>query len=104
MIRAMIESHRYESKKGFKKWSMKMPYFKMKDDWEIRVAPPFGGAVARFSIKGLNKEASIYFDVDDSLACVGEPYWELMFTNADDVERFLFDEFDSLYKRLCEEL
>jgi len=53
-----------------------MPFIPILKDWEIKVLPPFGGALMRFQLQKGEKHFSIYFDANDYLGSVGKPYWE----------------------------
>lgn len=67
----------YESKMEHDKWLSEIPFFKVPDGCEIKVTPPFGGAVVRFLIKKGDCQLSIYLDCYDNLGAVGQPYWEI---------------------------
>jgi hypothetical protein len=62
-------------------WLLKIPKIKFKEDWEVRIIPPFGGAMARFWIDKGDKHVSVYLDCYQRLGYFGghngEPYWEL---------------------------
>ena len=61
----------------YHKWQCEIPFIKFESEWEVKVIPPFGGAVVRFVIQYNNKRVSVYLDCYDSLGLVGEPYWEI---------------------------
>lgn len=54
-----------------------IPSLNFKPEWDIKIIPPFGGAMGRFTVKYKDKIISVYYDVNDSLGYMGEPYWEL---------------------------
>jgi len=55
------------------KWRGEIPAIKFKSEWEVKVIPPFAGAIVRFVVNGV----SVYLDCYDILGCFGEPYWEI---------------------------
>ena len=79
----------------YRKWASEMPAINFKEEWDVKMLPPFGGAVARFSIECNGKHISVYLDCYDMLACYGEPYWE-MYPYEDDVARFPMADVKSL--------
>ena len=80
-------------------WQDKIPFIKFPRDWEVKVIPPFHGAVIRFKIKKGLTEVSIYLDCYDTLGCVGEPYWEL-YPYKNDVFRCSMGDVDDLLKAI----
>lgn len=62
---------------GYRKWQCEIPFIKFEPEWEVKVIPPFGGAVVRFVAQYNNKRVSVYLDCYDNLGWVGEPYWEI---------------------------
>lgn len=100
MARAKVE-RAYE----YRKWVDEIPYITFKPEWEVKIIPPFGGAIARFCIK--HKEngnyASIYLDCYDELGCFGEPYWEV-YPYDGDVYGTEMDNIDDLVRAIDESL
>ena len=60
-------------------WISKIPFLpEMPSGFQIKVIPPFGGALVRFQVqKPGNHVVSVYLDVADRLGCYGAPYWEV---------------------------
>lgn len=87
----------------YRKWVVEIPFIKFPSDWEVQVIPPFGGAVARFSVKKGDKQVSIYLDCYDKLGIYGEPYWEI-YPYEDDVFRCAMKDTESLLKAISETL
>jgi hypothetical protein len=81
------------------KWSeinKSIPSFNFDKEWDIKIIPPFGGAVARFLVfKGDNRICSVYLDWFGRLGAVYEPYYEL-YPYENDVKRYLLDDTDEL--------
>ena len=80
-----------------------VPILNFKKDWKIRIIPSFGGCMIRFIVYKNEKSVSVYFDVNDSMGIMGEPYWE-MYPYKDDTYRFLLGEEDKLIEYIEEEL
>ena len=62
------------------KWnehSFDMPFFKVPTGFEMKVVAPTGGALTRFKLRKGSIHFSIYYDINDSLGEVNQPYYEL---------------------------
>lgn len=101
----MVEIDRYkiEQIENWRDYIHKIPSLKFNPDWEVKIIPPFGGAMARFTIDFNGNHASVYLDCNDSLGCVGVPYWEV-YPVGDDVGRCLMNETDELMSLINESL
>jgi hypothetical protein len=81
-----------ESAKLFEydKWIESLPFIQFPAHWEVKVIPPFTGAIIRFRIREVNKphEISVYFDGYDQLGSYGSPYWEIYPDTIGDVSRY----------------
>ena len=85
--RAKVEGH-----EKWKDLTKDIPIINFKSEWDVKIIPPFAGAVARFLIIKDNKRiCSVYLDWYDRLGYVGEPYYEL-YPFEDDVKRYLLSE------------
>lgn len=75
----MISKDRYfvEGHEGWRDWVEKIPYLKFSADWNVKVIPPFAGAMARFIIKKGKAKVSVYLDVSNALGYGGKHYWEV---------------------------
>jgi hypothetical protein len=104
MLRLWELQAEYEKLKEFRKWQKEMPYLTFKPHWQVKVIPPFAGAVARFVVKDGESTVSVYFDVDDTLGYVGEPYWEIYPDKEGDNARFLMNETDELIQAISDSL
>lgn len=93
-----------ESAHKWREWGGVIPYLKFKEDWEVQVIPPFGGALTRFLVRKDGVWVSIYLDGYDELGYVGEPYWEIFPNIYHDTSRFLLDETDELLSAIEESL
>lgn len=56
-----------------------MPFVRLKEGYAFQVNPSLLGACFRFGIQCIktNKTYSIYYDAEDALGYVGEPYYEV---------------------------
>ena len=74
-----------------------IPFIPFPNGWQIKMLPPFGGAVARFAVtvEGINGAVSIYLDWYDRLGYYGSPYWEVWPVDGD-VGRCGINEIDEL--------
>jgi len=69
----------HEMKETFEwnKWSNEIPFLSMKEDWEVKIIPPYGVGVARFLIKKDEASVSIYLDCYRMAGATPKPYWEI---------------------------
>ena len=99
----LIDRYKIENSEDWRKWSNDMPKLSFNPDWQIKVIPPFGGAIARFLVfKGENR-VSVYFDANGVLGAMDEPYWEAYPIDGD-AERFLLGEEDAMLKAIERQL
>ena len=86
--RQLVERH-----EGWNKWCSQIPKLHFKEDWEVRVIPPFMGALTRFTVSKGDRSVSVYLDVNGSLAPIEEPYFEIY--DGTDIMRFLMNDEDA---------
>lgn len=73
-----------------------IPTLNFKEEWNVKIIPPFAGAIARFHIiKNDVMVCSVYLDFYDRLGCYGEPYYEL-YPHEDDIKRYSLKETNEL--------
>ena len=53
------------------KWIDLIPAIKFSPEWEVKVIPPFGGAIVRFLVICKGKTASVYLDCYDRIGYCG---------------------------------
>lgn len=58
-------------------WVNRIPALKFPSDWEIKIIPPFRGAMVRFGVRHNNIALSVYLDVNCRLGYFDGPYWEV---------------------------
>lgn len=91
-----------EAEKRWQDWVDKMPTLHFDRDWNVRIIPPFRGALARFWIDHKDKHVSVYFDAYNRLGFhVDEngdpkPYFEMHDKTTGDTERYNMDEVDAM--------
>lgn len=61
-INASMTISEYEKLQECIKWSEKIPALHFEKEWDVKIIPPFGGAIIRFTIDYNNKHVSVYFD------------------------------------------
>lgn len=94
-----LELARYKVE-GVEKWReicKDIPLLHFKPEWEVKIIPPFGGAVARFTVDYNKKHVSVYLDWYGRLGCMDEPYYEL-YPFDGDVKRYYLNETEELMK------
>ena len=92
------------NEKEYHKWQEEIPNISFPSDWEIRIIPPFGGAIVRFlAIKG-DRQVSVYLDCYDRLGIYGSPYWEIYPNTSGDVDRLSMNDVDGLLQGIKESL
>lgn len=82
------------------KWREEIPYLHFPYYFRVQMLPPFAGAVVRFRVKDGDKLVSVYLDCYDTLAAMGEPYWERYPSHTGDVERFPMNDTGKLIKAI----
>lgn len=95
-----------EVKEKWRDWSRKIPALHFKEEWNVHIIPPFGGALARFRIEYNNRFVSVYFDAYSRLGWMMDgdnpiPYWELYAPDSpsdefNDVKRYYLNDTDEL--------
>ena len=88
---------------GYNKWIHLIPPLHFKQEWSVRIIPPFCGAIARFWIDYNDRHISCYLDCYDELGFYGEPYWEI-YPYQDDVWRCGMMETEKLIEKITEAL
>lgn len=86
-----------ESQEKWKGICKQIPTLNFKKEWNVKIIPPFGGALVRFTVDYNGNHVSVYLDWYSRLGCVDEPYWEL-YPWEDDVKRYGLTETNELLK------
>lgn len=98
-----LKRYEVELNEEWRKWVEKIPHLQFKEDWNIKIIPPFGGAIARFLVEKGGNRISVYLDCFDNLGAVGKPYWEI-YSYEGDPCRVLMNDTDELMKIIAEVL
>lgn len=90
-------AYKVEKDCEYDKWCREIPYIKFDPEWEVKIIPPFAGAIVRYQIKNGSKWVSVYLDCYDNLGIYGEPYWEV-YPVDDNNERVDMEDVDGLMR------
>jgi len=86
-----------EKEREYARWYKEIPYIRFPASWEVKVIPPFRGAIVRFRVRNTRgREISVYLDCYDTLGCYGSPYWEIFPAADNDVARYAMDDVGGL--------
>jgi hypothetical protein len=99
---ARMKCYEVEELFEYRKWAGEIPFLKFKENWIVKVIPPFCGAVVRFLVADKSEPTltvSCYLDCYENLGCCGEPYWEI-YPHDDDVFRCGMDEAEELIEAI----
>ena len=99
-----IKRAEVEYSEEWEKWRYEIPYIKFDKEWEIKVIPPFAGAIVRFIVRSGDSSISVYLDCYDKLGCFGEPYWEMYPHKNGDVYRVRMNNVEELVNQIRESL
>lgn len=90
---ALSKRLKAESEENWREWSNKMEFIDFKDEWKIRIVPPFTGAMVRFQIttEDIDGSVSVYLDCHSNLGVTKNPYWEV-YNYEEPPERILYEE------------
>lgn len=86
-----VKRSKLEHEEGWNYHSKEIPSFELRPGYRIKILPPYGGALIRFNIFHDHTRFSVYFDANDALGSVREPYWEVYhnaWSSGDDTKRF----------------
>lgn len=94
---------KYHEAMESQKWVVEIPFIKFPSDWEIKVIPPFAGAVVRFQVKvpQARSPVSVYLDCYDRLGFFGAPYWEV-YPHRGDIARCPMNDVKSLLEFIAD--
>lgn len=86
-----------EQKENWREICKSVPTLHFKPEWEVKIIPPFSGAMARFTVDYNGKRVSVYLDWYSRLGYVNVPYYELYPFNGD-IKRYYLNETEELMK------
>ena len=85
----------------YKKWANELPALHFDREWDVKIIPPFAGAIIRFWINHNDKHVSVYFDGYSELGWMYDenndkpiPYFE--YYDGNETYRSLLDESDKM--------
>lgn len=87
-----------ENEEDWKQWAKDIPSLNFDSDWNVKIIPPFAGAIVRFWIEKNGKKVSVYFDAYSQLGYMVDenddpiPYWEVYTSDDDYPHRYLMNE------------
>lgn len=85
---------------NYRGWANKLPVFHFDKEWDVKIVPPFAGAIIRFAISYKDKHISVYFDAYSELGLMYDeneqpiPYFE--YYDGEDTHRYLLDESEQM--------
>lgn len=89
-----LNIYKCEELQEYRKWMKEIPAFHFEKEWNVKIIPPFGGAIIRFHITHNDKFVSVYFDAYDRLGFMNKPYFE--FYDGDECYRYLLNESEKM--------
>lgn len=87
MISTYDDRRSVEREEQWETWCKCIPALHFKPEWEVKIIPPFMGAMVRFYINYNNKHVSVYLDCYGRLGCVDMPYYEMY--DGEDTHRYI---------------
>ena len=80
-VDSMVARSHVENNEKWRKWCKQAPWLQFPPELEVKIIPPFGGAMARFMVRFANgtdedRHISVYWDTLDRLGAMDKPYWE----------------------------
>ena len=97
-----------EHAEKWREWCDKILALRFDSDWDVKIIPPFGGAMARFTVKKADKHVSVYLDVFSELGIMHDeagnpvPYYEVY--DGENTPRFYLNETDEMMNYIREVL
>lgn len=89
-----ITRYKTENQEKWREIIKEIPTLNFKKEWNVRIIPPFGGAMARFLIEHNNKSISVYLDWYSRLGVMDQPYYEIY--DGVDTMRYYLNETDKM--------
>jgi len=89
-----LRRFRIEDEEKWREIIEDIPALNFKKEWNVRIIPPFSGAMARFWIDYNNKWVSVYLDWYGRLGVMDQPYYEVY--DGENTIRYLLNETDKM--------
>ncbi len=78
-------------------WECKIPELNFDSSWNVRIIPPFAGALIRFKVFKGDKYCSVFLDVFNNLGWQKKAYWGVL-SYTDDEYEIAMDNVEELMK------
>ena len=91
---------KYDTLQETRKWITELPICHFEKEWDVKIIPPFGGAVIRFWINYNDRHVSVYFDAYSELGYMCDenenpiPYFE--YYDGEECYRYYMNEVDKM--------
>ncbi len=91
---------KYEKLQEHRRWSSELPVLHFEKEWNVKIIPPFCGAIIRFCIDYNDKHVSVYFDGYSELGFMYDdeekpiPYFE--YYDGEDCHRYYINESEEM--------
>lgn len=78
-LQVKMDRSAIEHQEEWTKWGDEAPWLQFPPELEVKIIPPFNGAMVRFRVRfvGGDREISVYWDCHDALGIMDKPYWEI---------------------------
>ena len=84
----------------YRNWAQKLLAFHFDKEWDVKIIPPFQGAIIRFHISYNGKFVSVYFDAYSELGWMYDenenpvPYFE--YFDGEDIHRYYLEQSEQM--------
>ena len=91
---------KYDNLQECRGWGARIPALHFEKEWDVKIIPPFAGAIIRFVIDYNGKHVSVYFDAYSELGWMYDndeqpiPYFE--YYDGIDTHRYYLDESEQM--------
>ena len=91
---------KYDNLQECRGWAARIPALHFEKEWDVKIIPPFGGAVIRFYINHNGKHVSVYLDGYSELGYMVDendkpiPYFE--YYDGEECYRYYIDESEQM--------
>ena len=91
---------KYDNLQECRGWGARIPALHFEKEWDVKIIPPFAGAIIRFVIDYNGKHVSVYFDAYSELGWMYDndeqpiPYFE--YYDGVDTHRYYLDESEQM--------
>ena len=94
-----------EAIEKWESWIDKIPKLHFAEDWDIKIIPPYLGAMVRFVVTQKDATVSVYLDCNQMLGYAdGDPYWEIYPNYDGDTQRFSIEDSKGLLAAISDSI